>query len=283
LIQSSYKFQRSKEERKTSHTIRKRNFWLINIYRKIISFILFFFFSTTALSQADYWLQTDWSGEAGQQMWSDNTKYLEGNGVEAEKSTGALCLYYPYWRKIGLDTIYRVGAVYDIVEIEPGILVVATESDSGGKIFRSSDYGDTWSQIMHFLNFNFCRSLLLTNDGLLFLGTNSDSGYIFRSDDSGYTWVNMGKLEGATRINSLLETNDGTVYAGTGWNGDIFFTQDAGTTWIKVTQPPSTDVWNLREDNSGRIYAAGAGGSLSRSTNQGQTWDTLLTGGHLYR
>ena len=274
----NYNNQNPKTEEKHRGTIKKRHSFLLNKDCKIIICLTLFLFSTSMLSQADYWLQTDWSGGPGQQMWNDNTKYLEGEGVEAQKVTGALCLYYPFWRKIGLDTIYRVGGVYDIVEIAPGVLIAATRTDSVGKIFRSSDYGDTWNEITVFSNISTCRSLLFTDNGLLFCGTYSDSGYIYRSDDSGFSWINIAKLEDATRINTLLETVDGKIFAGTGWQANVFYTEDAGTTWIKVTQPLSSDVWNLREDNSGRIYAAGAGGCLCRLTNQGQTWDTLLMG-----
>jgi hypothetical protein len=240
---------------------------------------LFFIMISLSGLEADFWLQDDWRGGAGQQMWNDPTMYLDGEGVEGLKSSGDLALYFPFWRKVGIDTIYRVGGVYDIVETEPGVLIAAAESDSGGLIFRSSNYGDSWRVVSQFQNFMLCRSLLLASNGLLYMGTYSDSGYIYRSDDSGFTWTKMAKLEDATRINSLLESNDGTIFAGTGLYGDIFCTQNAGTTWAKLTPPGSQDVWNLREDNLGRIYAAcGSTGGLYRSMDQCQTWDTLLTG-----
>jgi photosystem II stability/assembly factor-like uncharacterized protein len=247
-------------------------------FHKLCIALLFISFSLSRLG-ADYWLQDDWSGGPGQQMWNDPTMYLDGEGVEGLKSSGDLALYYPFWRKIGIDTSFNVSVVYDLVEIGSGFLLAACKSNSGGKILRSSDYGNSWNEIYDFPEVIACRSFLLSNNGLLYCGTDSDSGYIYRSDDSGFSWIETAKFDDATKINTLLEASDGKIFAGTGWNGNIFYSQNAGTTWTKVTPAPSLDVWSLRSDSQGRIYACcGSIGGLYRSTDTGMTWDTLLMG-----
>jgi len=61
-------------------------------------------------------------------------------------------------------------------------------------------------------------------------------------------------------VSSLMEASDGYIYAGTGPNGDVFQTDDGGTTWTNTSNLSGVlGVMSLLEASDGHIFAGTIG------------------------
>lgn len=153
----------------------------------------------------------------------------------------------------------------------------------GGGIFRSTNDGDTWTDIglrgLHVLSFAF------NGGGHIFAGTIFDG--VFRSTDNGDTWtqMNMGLTNTGSpddpryTVSSLAINSNGHLFAGTGeyiqrFKGDgIFRSTDNGESWTQVSPNlASTMVPALTVSPNGNIFAGTIGKGIFRSTDGGQTW-----------
>lgn len=135
----------------------------------------------------------------------------------------------------------------------------------GGSVLRSDPAG--WKGVGRGLGMTNVHSLLVSNDGVLFVGTEDG---IYRSRNLGETWERpaSGVREGTVR--AIAQLSSGTLIAGT--HRGVFRSTDAGTTWTSSAGlPVPTNTRALAVDGAGRVWAATDAG-LFWSNDDGSTW-----------
>lgn len=169
-----------------------------------------------------------------------------------------------------------------------------------GRIYKSSDGGDSWTQLWE--GDNLARYLIIDpgNTATLYASTgifdreayNSDCSAgspggvgVLKSTDGGNTWSAINNGLTSLYIGSLRmhPSNSRIFFAATGNNacsgglegnqqGGLFRTTDAGATWNRVITRDIMTTVNFAPSNPDTVYAGSAGASY-RSTDGGLTWN----------
>ncbi len=139
--------------------------------------------------------------------------------------------------------------------------------NAGGEgIFRSSDNGETWARLADGLSATSARSLVISESGAIFAGTNDG---VFRSTDNGDTWAPT-SLRGVDV--STMASRSGILFAGDGCAcSGLYRSRDDGVTWEHVKALGAACVKGLAIDAAGGAFAATADG-LYRSPDRGDHW-----------
>ena len=198
--------------------------------------------------------------------------------------------WYATHPNIGQEILDKIN---DLVYCGDGI-VLAAAGGYYGDVFRSTDYGKTWTNAEIGLGDTEAnvQALSYCGNGIVLAGhkySNAGSGDIYRSTDFGLTWtkIEMGStLEG---ILSFAYCGNGIVLAGSGNNsddGDVYRSTDYGQTWTKVEMGSTLARIDALCYIGNGIALAGSGGNpgdadVYRSTDFGQTWTKIEMGGTL--
>ncbi len=192
---------------------------------------------------------------------------------------------------VGLDNEERIGSIA-VHPFDSRIIYVGSMYDFSygidGKLFRSTNCGQTWDTLM---------TGLRTFTEIHFDPQNSNIVYavnhlsIYKSSDAGQTWypINDGMiLDWETYVSRLAidPKNSQVLYAGgTGFfGGDLYKSVDGGLHWLSASYAGDTlrnGVISIAIDpnNSNIIYAGTAGISeFLKSTDAGNTWHLLDLG-----
>lgn len=170
--------------------------------------------------------------------------------------------------------------VMDILSASNGSLYAATHNlGSGvGTVFRSSNSGATWEQVMGDLNgADACNAVIEASSGYMYVGT-GPNGDVFRTDNGGISWEVTGVLGGVSYVTSILEASDGSIYAGTSHTGQIFRTTDSGENWTECSPGEGLlDIYCMMESSDGYIYTGTSnGGQIFRTNDSGTNWDCVV-------
>jgi hypothetical protein len=143
---------------------------------------------------------------------------------------------------------------------------------NGRSIFRTTDEGDTWSEVRGTLGDSAVAPRLLYAGGdTLFAHDGSLFNRLVRSVDGGATWTevwpdlfNIGVLQEIVRTGSGFWTAAGAIYRST----------DGGTSWSSVDSA-LTAPWVLFSvvELNGALYAHGQ--KVYRSTDDGASWEDV--------
>jgi len=174
-----------------------------------------------------------------------------------------------------------------------GTLLAGTRGAGG--MYRSTDDGTTWETINTGLNGappqgTFVRSLAYDTAYGMFLGTFFDG--IYRSSDNGSTWSNIGMEASATWVAILggtppplarslfMESTHSDSVTGSLFSvasNRLFQSMDNGTSWVRISTVPGfvPTVYTILVSNTGTLFC-GTDGGVSRSTDNGITWDNSL-------
>ncbi|MCK9280632.1 MAG: choice-of-anchor A family protein, partial [Melioribacteraceae bacterium] len=137
----------------------------------------------------------------------------------------------------------------------------------GGKIYKSSDNGVTWTRINSDMTVAIVWALKV-NNGSLFAATEQG---VFKFN--GTTWVLSG-LAGID-VHSLTVSGNGTIYAGT-WGSGVYISSDNGTTWMQLNE--GFGYFNVIQSlvaTTQHVYAATFGGGVFRLDASTNTWVKL--------
>lgn len=151
-----------------------------------------------------------------------------------------------------------------------------------GGAFRSTDNGDSWTQLNTGVPNATFLSLTINGSGYIFAGGDPVGGPVgvLRSTDNGGTWhpVNNGLMTG-NGINALMATVSGHLFAGSYGDG-IFRSTDNGDNWIQVNSGLTAPfVLSFATNGSGDIFAgAYFGNGVFRSTDNGDSWNEKNNG-----
>jgi photosystem II stability/assembly factor-like uncharacterized protein len=147
----------------------------------------------------------------------------------------------------------------------------------GNQIYRSLDYGATWTDISKGLSYYSAVQAIAIKGNSIFAATEIPSGStsdVYRSTNNGNSWqvVNNGMFYKYILSFASVGTD---IFAGT-YAGGIYYSADNGNNWFAVnTGLPNGAVWSLAA--SGNVLLAGVGfdnNGISRSTDHGSSWSS---------
>lgn len=131
------------------------------------------------------------------------------------------------------------------------------------------------------------RATALAVDGDTYYAGAADGG-VWKSTDAGQTWLSIWDDQKTLSIGALLVTSDHALWVGTGeanTNSDsydgigVYRSTDRGRTFTRVggTELYNHQVFRLRDDGAGHVYAATSQGLLRHSdARAGGAWQLLL-------
>jgi hypothetical protein len=162
----------------------------------------------------------------------------------------------------------------DMVYCGNGIVVGV---DTGGNIWKSTDYGDIWADTTKNAggagtNFS-CIEYL--GNGVLLIGVEGagvgDRG-IWKSTDYGDNWSQIGSFD--FNIHSLLYLGSGVALAGARTTGHIYYSNDSGDSWTLKLDPSGSGAdttLSFCKVRESEILACN-GDYIYRSTDNGLNW-----------
>ncbi len=180
------------------------------------------------------------------------------------------------WTNLPLpDTI--TSLLTSVVEDSIGGILV---NQIGAMPFYSTDNGQSW-HVLNFADSTYqVQDMAATSDHSIYLLT--FGGNVFRSADGGVSWIKKWSII-RDPVRSRIISKGNTIYV-FGRNSACSFSIDQGSTWkrMSVTLPDSAisgftitpkGSWIVNVVSSKAIYRPTLGNY--RSTDQGQTWDSL--------
>lgn len=198
-----------------------------------------------------------------------------------------LILNFPSFSQFSWDKkeLIKGGRIDAISDLGDGIVVAGSrsyfmeqENSLGpGSVFRSSDYGLTWTNIGSIID----EPLRQIENGILCIMAGrkdfdfllTTNGEIWRSSDSGLTWNQVNKLCGKkeeyTFSYSICITQSGTVLATCGTS--IYRSIDNGENFEEVGPISRNLLYRLQLTSVG-VFVNGWDGELYRSIDDGQNW-----------
>ncbi|MDQ7040714.1 MAG: T9SS type A sorting domain-containing protein, partial [Rhodothermus sp.] len=180
-----------------------------------------------------------------------------------------------------------------ISRYEGGGMMFAT-GFSMGRLWRSTDGGNTWEAIVNGLPEGHPDLVLDPISGTPGNRTLYCAVYhhgVYKSTNSGVSWFPINNGLGADAAYAwkiaLNPNNPQELYLGLntlGQGGGVYRSTDGGNSWTKLTGFPDYDVLSIRIDPHNRIYIAATDnfdwsfeGGLFRSTDGGMTWTRIFS------
>ncbi|TET24106.1 MAG: hypothetical protein E3J78_01680, partial [Candidatus Cloacimonadota bacterium] len=238
---------------------------------------------------ADSWIQTDWSGGHGYFQWQEHTGYFEGNGVNGWRKPGYLTLFAPdFFNFYSIGKMPGAVGVYALYSYNVGYYYAGTGAGSAGsaKLFKSSNYGNTWDTTTTISNATYkVQSILIPSFGEIFIGT--DPARIYKSHamgDSMWKFVHSISNAQGTYISSLLEA-DYYLYASSvrAGNDQAKIYRFDGNNWNEFARQPEYNdqtpaaiyQFTLSEDSSfyAAAYYTNYGAKIFRFLSTGNNWE----------
>ncbi len=148
----------------------------------------------------------------------------------------------------------------------------------GGGVYRSTDNGNSWTQVNNGLTMLHVYALT-ANSNYLFAGTYHDGNVsgqgVFRSSDNGQTWTAVNNGMSPTTTIMALAVKDNFVFAGTNGQG-VYRSSDNGDNWTNVAAGVSH---TLHVTCAKDIYVGNLShGGIAHSGDNGNNWVSVNGG-----
>ncbi|MBK6369127.1 MAG: hypothetical protein IPI72_02650 [Flavobacteriales bacterium] len=145
--------------------------------------------------------------------------------------------------------------------------------NTNNSVWRSTDEGDTWTQLTINGVGNSYGTLEISPDGELYAA--SHNAKIHRSSDNGDTWVEL--FVAAGNVRSFAFQGDDDIYAGTIFTG-LYRSTDNGANWTLLPALPGTNgSLDLVVNAAGTVFATPLDEGVLRSTDGGMSWTDITT------
>jgi photosystem II stability/assembly factor-like uncharacterized protein len=203
---------------------------------------------------------------------------------------------------------------------DSGHLIIGTNSSfSGSRIYKSTDYGESWFEVAAFGASCFANNssghIYAGKTALLKMQVSDDNGYswtelnvpldwtydiainnsdhIFitgssswRSTDNGANWTQLNTATSGlpSYIGSIAITSEGYLLAGCLHSDSrmgVYKSTDNGDNWVKIKSDIKVEAHgNIVIKDNGDIFVGSSGQGIWKSTDNGNTWTQHNTGLH---
>lgn len=148
------------------------------------------------------------------------------------------------------------------------------ENNLNGGIYKSTNFGQTWSRIgiSTFGNKNCLNIVIDTNDSNRIIA-GSDSA-LFQSHNGGTTWSSLPLSNTNSPATVIDQVTPTTIFSGSGFNG-IFKSVNNGSSWVESnTGIENAFIFRLAQNQDGILYASrrNLNGGIWTSSNYGNSW-----------
>lgn len=182
-------------------------------------------------------------------------------------------------------SLYETVGTADVTTIaeDPTTAGVAYMVDENSKVYKTTDYGDTWSDLgavssaTPVSGFARCYGLIVTSAGTVLVADMANAGgHIFRSTNGGSSFTDLGSIA-TGGIYRFHRVGDGYICNST--SGRIYRSTDDGATWAVSSsgQLVASQLWALAYLGNGICLTASESGVIFRSTDNGQNWSSVAT------
>ena len=137
-----------------------------------------------------------------------------------------------------------------------------------GVAMRTTDGGETWSQV-HPHGYYLGLGVERGGDAAVAVGVN---GLIHTTTDRGANWVRASSLTATVLLDGIGASDTSHIIA-TSLKGDVLWTRDGGATWGWSHTGPATLLKQVLYPSPD--LALLIGGTMFRSTDQGETWTNV--------
>jgi hypothetical protein len=168
-----------------------------------------------------------------------------------------------------------------------------------GGVFRSTDKGTTWAQIVNGINAQGLFAIFVDSHDNIWLsgstirsnanqaGTIWGTPELYKSSDNGNTWVkNTSIAQASDSYNQIVETPNGKIYVDNSFGTSISNLSSSTdyNTFDNTLKPPPTNgnfSYGLAVNNNNDVFHGTETNGIMRSTNNGApgSFSTITTGG----
>ena len=157
------------------------------------------------------------------------------------------------------------GEVHCMEVDSRGFLFVGTKS---GRVFKSTNHGQTWDSFRRGLPGTAVHALLITGQGILFAATDSTGLYRTHIDTLNWRQSNLND----TTARALAMDSQGNIFAATA--GGVFRSGDDGIRWeTKNRNLDGIDVISFAINSRDKIFAGTRENGIFTSTDDGESWE----------
>ena len=176
------------------------------------------------------------------------------------------------WSEINIS-FHHTGVSNLAINSDGDIFANISWTWDGQGIFRSSDYGDSWTNITSNLStwprFNI---IAINSTGHIFITTNKD---VYRSLDNGDNWTQVNNGLPVDDITTLDISSDNYIFVGMQNNG-VFRSIDNGDNWTQVNNSlPDDQITALDISPDDHIFVGTLNNGIFRSIDNGDIWTAV--------
>jgi len=151
---------------------------------------------------------------------------------------------------------------------------IAIMADRIGHIFRSIDYGVTWTDLGVITGSGYYHPMAYLEGGIAIIG--DGAGRIYRSTDYGVTWTDLGVIT-LDRLSGMTYLEDGIAICADHDN-HVYRSTDYGATWVDlgdvtwIPGPRYMYIFAMTYLEDGIVILADDNGHIFRSIDYGLNW-----------
>ena len=158
------------------------------------------------------------------------------------------------------------GVIFAIVELQSEKLLVC----SGSYLYSSINDGETWESLDHNLSPVAIQKFIVHDEDHIFAAT--EIGVLY-SEDEGNSWIKRDEGLTDTTIQALAMKPSGDLFAGT-MNGGMFRSSNGGVNWIAInTGLTDTDIGAIVFNQSGTLFIRTQYNEVFASSDNGDHWE----------